>query len=174
MTAVCATELSRLVELRRARVRSFASSEPGSPSAQRRCARATLYVAGKIHARAAASHARITCARWAGLIVSGGGQADLEGVELENGLIGIATAVGALDSTFSEGVITNALKPFVVNSGSKLTVSHVKVAYTTLTGAHCGLHLQPAKSHAAAEHHRQGHGADRGREATLTSALAHT
>jgi hypothetical protein len=181
----------------------------------------TLYVAGKIHARAAASHAKITCARWAGLIVSGGGQADLEGVELENGLIGIATAVGALDSTFSEGVITNALKPFVVNSGSKLTVSHVKattpatvpadqlsqseiegtfvashldydshhnegitvrkaigaakggdldlqdsnihgdnaadlvsaydanhvkVAYTTLTGAHCGLHLQPAES----------------------------
>ena len=54
--------------------------------------------------------------------------------------------MGALDSTFSEGVITNALKPFVVNSGSKLTVSHVKVAYTTLTGAHCGLHLQPAES----------------------------
>ncbi|MEA2749599.1 MAG: hypothetical protein QOI41_3742 [Myxococcales bacterium] len=181
----------------------------------------TLYVAGKIHARAAASHAKITCAKWAGLIVSGGGQADLEGLELENGLIGIATAVGALDSTFSEGAITNALKPFVVNNGSKLTVSHVKattpavvpadqlsqseiegtfvashldydshhsegitvrkamdaakggdldlqdsnihgenaadlvsaydanhvkVAYTTLTGAHCGLHMQPAES----------------------------
>jgi hypothetical protein len=59
-------------------------------------------------------------------IVSGGGQADLEGVELENGLIGIATAVGAPDSTFSDGVITNALKPFVVNTGSKLTVSRVK------------------------------------------------
>jgi hypothetical protein len=181
----------------------------------------TLYVAGKIHARAAAQHAKITCAKWAGLIVSGGGQADLEGVELENGLIGIATAVGALESTFSEGVITNALKPFVVNHDSKLSVSHVKattpamvpadqlsqseiegtfvashldydshhsegitvrkamdaskggdldlqdsnihgesaadlvsaydanhvkVAYTTLTGAHCGLHMQPAES----------------------------
>ena len=182
---------------------------------------ATLYVAGKLHAKAAASHAKITCAKWAGLIVSGGGQVDLEGVELENGLIGIATAVGALDSTFTDGAITNALKPIVVNTGSKLTLSnvkasnvadvppdqlsqsdvegtliashldydshhsegitvtkamgapkggyldlsdsnihgenaadlvsaydadHVRVAYTTLTGAHCGLHFQPAES----------------------------
>lgn len=182
---------------------------------------ATIYVAGKLHAKAAASHAKITCPKWAGLIVSGGGQVDLEGVELENGLIGIATAVGALDSTFTEGAITNALKPIVVNTGSKLTLrnvkasnvadvppdqlsqsdiegtliashldydahhsegitvtkamgapkggtldlsdsnihgqnaadlvsaydaEHVKVAYTTLTGAHCGLHFQPADS----------------------------
>ncbi len=181
----------------------------------------TLYVAGKLNAKAAANHAKIACAKWSGLIVSGGGQADLDGVELENGLIGIATAVGALDSTFSNGAITNALKPFVVNTGSKLTVTnvkattpadvppdqlsqseiegtfvasrldydshhsegitvtkamgaakggdldlqdstihgtnaadlvsaydanHVKVAYTTLTGAHCGLHFQPAES----------------------------
>ncbi len=181
----------------------------------------TVYVAGKLRARAAANHAKITCAKWSGLIVSGGGQADLEGVELENGLLGIATAVGALDSTFSQGAITNALKPFVVNHDSKLTVTnvkattpaevpqdqlsqseiegtfvashldydshhsegitvrkamdatkggdldlqdsnihgqnaadlvsaydahHVKVAYTTLTGAHCGLHMQPAES----------------------------
>lgn len=193
-----------------------------APGAKITCAEgATIYVAGKLHAKAAASHAKITCARWAGLIVSGGGQADLEGVELENGLIGIATAVGALDSTFTDGAITNALKPFVVSTGSKLTVSnvkasnvadvppdqlsqsdiegtfvashldydshhsegitvtkamgaakggsldlqdssihgenaadlvsaydadHVRVAYTTLTGAHCGLHFQPAES----------------------------
>lgn len=182
---------------------------------------AAVYVAGKLHARAAASHAKVTCAKWSGLIVSGGGQLDVEGLELENGLVGVATAVGALDSTFAEGAITNALKPIVVNTGSKLTLrnvkasnvadvppdqlsqsdiegtlvashldydshhsegitvtkamdapkggtldlsdsnihgenaadlvsaygaDHVKVAYTTLTGAHCGLHFQPAES----------------------------
>ena len=58
--------------------------------------------------------------------MSGGGLADLEGVELENGLVGIATAVGAQESRFAEGVILNSLKPFVVSKGSKLTVSSVK------------------------------------------------
>jgi hypothetical protein len=192
------------------------------PGANIRCAEgATLYVQGKLHAKAAAQHAKISCARWAGLVVSGGGQADLEGVDLENGLVGIATAVGALDSTYAEGSIVNSLKPFVVSYSSKLTVTkvkattpeklgpgetsqadvegtliasrldydaqhsegisvrkgkdapeggtldlqdstihgvngadlvsaydakHVKVAYTTLTGAHCGLHIQPAES----------------------------
>src|SRR5690348_17549842 len=48
------------------------------------------------------SHAKITCARWAGLVVSSGGLADLEGVELENGLVGIATEGGALESRFAE------------------------------------------------------------------------
>jgi hypothetical protein len=192
------------------------------PGAKITCAEgATLYVQGKLRAKAAASHAKITCARWAGLVVSGGGQADLEGVDLENGLVGIATAVGALDSTYAEGSIVSSLKPFVVSYSSKLTVKnvkattpeklapgetsqadvegtliashldydahhsegisvrkakdapeggtldlqdsnihatngadlvsaygakHVKVAYTTLTGAHCGLHMQPAES----------------------------
>lgn len=193
-----------------------------APGAKITCAAgATLYVGGKLVAKAAASHAKITCPTWGGLIVSGGGQADLDGLELENGLFGIATAVGALDSTFQNGAITNALKPIVVNTGSKLTITnvkasnvanvppdqlsqsdvegtliashldydshhsegitvtkaqgapkggtldledstmhgenaadlvsaydadHVKVAYTTLTGAHCGLHFQPADS----------------------------
>jgi hypothetical protein len=176
---------------------------------------ATLYVAGVLRAKAAASHAKITSTKWAGLVVSAGGKADLEGVELENGLVGIATAEGALDSTFTQGVIANSLKPFVVSKGSKLTVTnvkastpekigpsdlsesdisgmlvasrldydahnyegvsvreggeidlsdstfhgknaadllsaygakHVKVAYSTFTGAHCGLHIQPSES----------------------------
>lgn len=176
---------------------------------------ATLYVAGVLRAKAAASHAKITSAKWAGLVVSAGGKADLEGVELENGIVGIATAEGALDSTFAQGVILDSLKPFLVSKGSKLTVTnvkastpekigpsdlsesdisgvlvasrldydartyegvsvreggeidlsdstfhgknaadllsaygakHVKVVYSTFTGAHCGLHIQPSES----------------------------
>ena len=98
-----------------------------APGAKITCAEgATLYVAGTLRAKAAASHATITCGRWAGLVVSGGGLADLEGVELENGLVGIATAVGAQESRFAEGAIRNSLKPFVVSKGSKLTVANVK------------------------------------------------
>ena len=98
-----------------------------APGAKIVCAEgATLYVAGTLRAKAAASHAKITCAWWAGLVVSGGGLADLEGVDLENGLVGIATAVGAQDSRFVEGSILNSLKPFVVSKGSKLTVTNVK------------------------------------------------
>jgi hypothetical protein len=176
---------------------------------------ATLYVAGVLRAKAAAKHAKITSTKWAGLVVSGGGKADLEGVDLENGLVGIATAEGALDSTLSESIISNSLKPFVVSKASKLTVTnvkastpekigpsdlsesdisgilvasrldydahnyegvsvreggeidlsdstfhgknaadllsaygakHLKVAYSTFTGAHCGLHIQPSES----------------------------
>lgn len=98
-----------------------------APGATVTCAEgATLYVQGTLRARAAAAHAKITCTRWAGLVVSGGGKADLEGVELENGLVGIATAVGAQESRFADGLIVNSLKPFVVSAGSKLTITNVK------------------------------------------------
>lgn len=97
------------------------------PGAKITCAEgATLYVQGALRARAKASHAKITCTRWAGLVVSAGGLADLEGVDLENGLIGIATAPGALESTYAEGSLVNSLKPFVVSKESKLTLTNVK------------------------------------------------
>jgi hypothetical protein len=97
------------------------------PGAKITCAEgATLYVQGALRARAKAAHATISCGRWAGLVVSAGGLADLEGVDLENGLVGIATAPGALDSTYAEGSLVNALKPFVVSKGSKLTLANVK------------------------------------------------
>lgn len=96
------------------------------PGATITCAEgATLYVQGTLRARAKAAHAKITCARWAGLVVSAGGLADLEGLDLENGLIGIATAPGARDSTYAEGSLINSLKPFVVSKDSTLTVSNV-------------------------------------------------
>lgn len=98
-----------------------------APGATVTCAEgATLYVQGTLRAKAAAQHAKITCTRWAGLVVSGGGKVDLEGVELENGLVGIATATSAQESRFAEGLIVNSLKPFVVSAGSKLTVTNVK------------------------------------------------
>jgi hypothetical protein len=106
-----------------------------APGATITCAEgATLYVAGALRAKAAASHAKISCARWAGLVVSGGGVADLAGVELENGLVGIATAVGALESRFADGAILNSLKPFVVSKGSKLTVTNVKATTPATLG----------------------------------------
>ena len=186
-----------------------------APGARIACAEGgTLFVAGTLRARAAASHAKITCGRWSGLIVSAGGHVDLEGLELENGLLGLGTATGAADSTFSEGAILNSLKPLAIGPGSKLTLTksklttplkagtevsistiegtliasridydansnegvsvktggtldlqdstfhakngadlvsaygakHVKIAYSTFLGAHCGLHIQPSES----------------------------
>lgn len=97
------------------------------PGAKITCAEgSTLYVQGTLRAKAKASHAKITCARWAGLVVSAGGLADLEGVDLENGLVGIATAPGALDSIYADGSLVNSLKPFVVSKDSKLTLTNVK------------------------------------------------
>ncbi len=187
-----------------------------SAGATIRCAEgATLFVAGTLRARAAAAHARITCSRWSGLVVSAGGHLDLEGIELENGQVGILTASGAAASTFTDGAILSSLKPLVIGPGSRLTISRsklttpvkvgadevstseidgtliasridydanahegvsvmkggeidlqdstfhgtnaadllsaygahrVKVAYSTFTGAHCGLHIQPSES----------------------------
>lgn len=87
---------------------------------------ALLRVEGTLRAKASASRAKITSPRWQGVIVAAGGKADLEGVELENGLVGVATAEGAQDSRFADGAIINSLKPFVVKKGSKLTVSNTK------------------------------------------------
>ena len=172
----------------------------------------SIRVEGTLTARAAGSHAKITSPKWGGIVVGPGGKADLEGVEMENGGIGIATAPGAQESRFTDGAILNSLKPFVVSEGSKLTVSkvkattpekttaaqlsqsdidgvfiasrldyeayssegiavrkqgeldlqdstmhgvngqdlvaarggkHVKIAYTTLIGSHCGIHIEP-------------------------------
>ena len=106
-----------------------------APGAKITCAEgATLYVRGTLRARAKDSHARISCKTWKGVVISGGGKADLEGVELENGLIGIATASAAQDSRFTDGVISNSLKPFFVSEGSKLTVTNVKATTPEKTG----------------------------------------
>ena len=80
-----------------------------APGATITCAAGeTLFVAGTLHARAASTHARITCERWAGLVVSAGGRVDLEGVELEleNGTLGLGMAAGASASTFTDAPST--------------------------------------------------------------------
>jgi hypothetical protein len=106
------------------------------PGAKVTCADgATLHVQGTLRAQAKANHAKITCTRWAGLVVSAGGLAELEGVDLENGLVGIATAPGALDSVYTEGSLVNSLKPFVVSKDSKLTLANVKATTPAKLGA---------------------------------------
>ncbi len=176
---------------------------------------ATLFVAGTLRAKAAASHAKITCERWSGLVVSAGGRVDLEGVELENGALGLAMATGAAASTFRDGAIVGSLKPLTLAPSTKLNIAssrlstpakvgaedisisaiegslvasridydangnegvsvkkggeldlqdstfhgtnaqdlvsaygakHLKIAYSTFLGAHCGLHVQPSES----------------------------
>ena len=176
---------------------------------------ATLFIAGNLHARAASAHAKITCERWSGLVVSAGGRLDLEGGELENATIGLGMAVGAGASSFTEGAIVNSLKPLTLAPGTKLSIArsklstpvkvgaeaisisqiegtlvasridydangnegisvkkggeldlqdstfhgknaqdlvsaygakHLRIAYSTFLGAHCGLHVQPSDS----------------------------
>ncbi len=186
------------------------------PGAKISCAEGvTLYVQGALRAKAKDNHAKISSARWAGVVVSAGGVAELEGLDLENGAVGIATALGALESTYAYGSLLNTLKPFVVSKDSKLTLANVmattpakvttgaasqaevegtvvasrldydaqasegirigkggtidlqdstihgkggadllsayeakkvKVSYTTFTGSHCGIHIQPSES----------------------------
>jgi len=89
---------------------------------------ATLYVEGTLRARAAASHARIRCPSWKGVVVSAGGLADLEGLEIENALLGLGLAEGARESRFDSGAIVSALKPIVVSTGTKLTLSNAKLS----------------------------------------------
>ena len=53
----------------------------GRAQVQIKCAEgASLYVQGKLHARAAAQHAKITCTSWNGLAVDTGGSLDIEDV----------------------------------------------------------------------------------------------
>jgi hypothetical protein len=187
-----------------------------APGATIACAPgATLFVSGVLRAKASASHAKITCARWAGLVVNKGGRIEVEGLELENGTFGVGLATGALESSFRDGAIRNSLKPIGIASGTKLTLAnsslstpvtvstneisisevqgtlvasridydananegisvkqggeldlqdstmhgknaldlvsaygakHIKVAYSTFKGAHCGLHVEPSES----------------------------
>src|SRR4051812_32744753 len=95
----------------------------------------TVFVAGTLRAKAAASHAKITCARWSGVVVSAGGHVELEGVELENGLLGLGTATGAADSTFSEGAILSSLKPLAIGPSSKLTITKSKLSTPVKVGS---------------------------------------
>jgi hypothetical protein len=185
------------------------------PGAKITCSEgASLYVDGKLVAKAAQKHAKITCPSWGGIAVDQGGSIALEGVEIENAFSAIAMLDGAAESTFSSGSI-NSLHPFSLNTGTKLTVTdtkitppatpppadqpgvsdiygtfvgshldydsgpnegirgqpngdvtiedstfhgtandlvsaygakHVKLAYSTFKGSHCGVHIQPSES----------------------------
>ncbi|HEY8074431.1 MAG TPA: right-handed parallel beta-helix repeat-containing protein [Labilithrix sp.] len=98
-----------------------------APGAHITCAAgASIYVDGVLHARAAASHAKISCPTWNGIAVDAGGAIDTEGVELENAQLAIALLDGAADSRFAQGAITNAVHPFTVGKGSTLTLDHVQ------------------------------------------------
>ncbi|AKV01927.1 hypothetical protein AKJ09_08590 [Labilithrix luteola] len=186
------------------------------PGAKITCAEgAALYVSGTLRAKAAANHARISCAEWMGVVVNPKGALDLEGLELENGSAGLTLLEQSAPSRFAEGAILNALHPIQTAKGTKLDVAnikittpkkvpdrqvsiseiygtmtatrvdydaasnegisvketgdltisdstlhgtnafdlisaykaaHLKVSYTMLTGAHCGLHIEPAES----------------------------
>jgi hypothetical protein len=100
-----------------------------APGARITCAAgASLYVQGKLHARAAAQHAKITCPAWNGIAVDVGGSIDMEGVDIENAQVALAILEGALESRFAEGAITAAIHPFAVAKGTKLTVDKVKAS----------------------------------------------
>jgi hypothetical protein len=89
---------------------------------------ASVYVDGVLRAAAAgAAHAKITCASWGGIAVDAGGALDLDGVDVENATNAIALLDGALESTFSNGRIVGAVRPFSTNAGTKLTVTRVEV-----------------------------------------------
>lgn len=89
---------------------------------------ARIVVSGTLRARAAAKHAKITCEKWAGVLVSGGGRADLEGVDLENARVGIGLDAQAAESRFADGSLLGSFSPMVVSPGTKLTVERVKAS----------------------------------------------
>lgn len=99
------------------------------PGATIKCSEGTtLYVAGTLRARSAAKHAKITCKAWLGVSVNAGGKVDLEGLDIENSVLGLGLAEGALDSTYSKGSIVSARKPLFVGKGAKLSVTEAKVS----------------------------------------------
>jgi len=107
-----------------------------APGARITCAAgATLFVAGTLRARAARAHAKITCERWSGLVVSAGGHVDLEGLELENGALGLAMAPGAGESMFRDGAIVGSLRPLTLAPSTKLGIASSKLSTPLKVGA---------------------------------------
>jgi hypothetical protein len=89
---------------------------------------ARIFVSGTLRAKAAAKHAKITCPKWAGILVSAGGRVDLEGVDLENARVAVGLDAQAAESRFVDGSLLGSFSPIVVSPGTKLTVERVKAS----------------------------------------------
>lgn len=98
-----------------------------APGATIRCAPGVQILVGGTLKKAAGAVSKITCDDWGGIVVAQGGKIDLDGFEIENAQVGLETTEGAADSSLTNGRIQNALKPFLVGTKSKLTLTKVDV-----------------------------------------------
>jgi hypothetical protein len=106
-----------------------------APGATITCAEgAQILVGGTLRAKAKDAHAKITCETWLGILVAQGGVLDLEGVELENAVVGITATEGAGRASFADGMVTDSLRPFVVAQRAELEVARTKVTTPELVG----------------------------------------
>jgi hypothetical protein len=96
------------------------------PGAKIKCAPGAQILVGGTLRKAAGARSKIACAQWGGIVVAQAGKLELDGFDLENG--GIETTEGAADSTVTDASIKGALKPFLVGTKSKLTLTKVDVA----------------------------------------------
>lgn len=99
------------------------------PGAQIKCAEGgAISVAGTLRVRAAANHAKISCARWSGIAVTAGGKLDVEGLDLDNALLAVGLDDGAAPSRYADGTVVSSLRPIYVGKGAKLEVARAKMS----------------------------------------------
>lgn len=85
-----------------------------------------ITVKGTLKVAAADNHAKLSGASWQGLVIAEDGKLDADGLEITGAKSGIWTQPGNAPTTFKNGVL-EAATPFKMESGSNLTVDHVKV-----------------------------------------------
>ncbi len=91
-----------------------------------------ITVKGTLKVASSTNHAKLTGARWAGIVVASGGTFDADGLELSKPASAIWTQQGNAGASFQNGVI-DAGTPFKMEAGSKLSI--VKSTVTATSGS---------------------------------------
>jgi hypothetical protein len=90
----------------------------------------TITVKGTLKSAPGAGSTITSDTKWTGILVAPGGTLQLDGVALDNAVAPLDVQGGAASASFTNGTIDSANSPFVVESGGKLSVAHVKVTGT--------------------------------------------
>jgi hypothetical protein len=84
-------------------------------------------VQGTLKGTTSTPHATITGAGWTGILVATGGTLTLDSVDVVGAMVGVGTQSGTMSATLTNCKLTTVAAPFLVDTGSKLTVTHVSV-----------------------------------------------
>jgi predicted heme/steroid binding protein len=107
-----------------------------APGAKIQCNDATqIVIGGTLKVNAESNHAKISCAKWEGIITGVNGKIDANGLDLENARAAIKTASGSAESTIKNSKVMNCVRPFEVGKDTKLVLDHVEASVPTTVGS---------------------------------------